>query len=216
MRPSQRLRQQHRHHHNADWSETVHPHKNTNDPPVADKLLAHLHHSLTILLEHIMSPRTDMRGFTLVELMITLALLGAFAALAVPSFNTLIRNNQVQSTAEELLLFLQHARGQAVLNRFAYEVHINDDAPWELRRAGSNEAERVLEHDATIAQILSSALSDEKLTYRANGTAAAAKFTICRDADPTTGYLLEVQPSGGLVLYPRGQKDGAALDSCTP
>ena len=142
-----------------------------------------------------MSRRTDMHGFTLVELMITLTLLGIFAAIAVPSFNSLIRNNQVQSKAEELVIFLQHARGQAVLNRQVYEVQIKSNAP---------------------AEILSSALSDDKLVYRANGTATPAKFTICRDSDPTTGYLLEVQASGGLVLYPRGKKDGAALDSCTP
>jgi type IV fimbrial biogenesis protein FimU len=85
-----------------------------------------------------------------------------------------------------------------------------------MRRSGSGDVERVLEHSPDHAEILSSALSDDKLLYRPNGTATAAKFTICREADPATGYLLEVQPSGGLVLYPRGQKDGAALDSCTP
>jgi len=176
----------------------------------------HLHYSLTILLEHTMSRRTDMHGFTLIELMITLVLLGIFAAIAVPSFNALIRGNQVQSKAEELVTFLQFARGQAALNRQPYEVQIKSNAPWEIRISGSNEAERVLEHNPEHAEILSSALSDNKLIYRPNGTATAAKFTICREADPTTGYLLEVQPSGGLVLYPRGQKDGAALDSCTP
>ena len=80
------------------------------------------------------------KGFTLIELMITLVLLGIFAAIAVPSFNALIRGNQVQSKAEELVTFLQFARGQAALNRQPYEVQIKSNAPWEIRKSGSNEA----------------------------------------------------------------------------
>lgn len=174
-----------------------------------------------------MSRRTDMHGFTLIELMIILVLLGIVATIAAPNFNTLIRNNQLQSKADELGAFLQHARGQAVINRSIYEVKIcNDDGQWVIRKFDASNAdncedgkiERLLEHSSEQAEILNTTLSDDRLLFRPNGTATAARFTLCRDGDPASGYLLEVRATGNISLYPRGDKDASntAMTTCTP
>lgn len=202
--------------HNTDNS-TVRPRKYASHHPCRDNAAPHLHHPLTIYLEHIMSRRTDMHGFTLVELMIIVAVLSICAAIALPSFGTLIRNNQLESKADELSAFLQFARGRAVINRAHYEIRIDSDVPWEIRKASSADVERILEHNPEQVRILSTPLADDTLIYRPNGTATATTFALCHDADPSTGYLLEVQPSGGIVLHPRGKKtDGTDLESCTP
>ncbi|CAM5260915.1 Type II secretion system protein H OS=Stutzerimonas stutzeri OX=316 GN=CH92_03980 PE=3 SV=1 [Stutzerimonas stutzeri] len=174
-----------------------------------------------------MSRRSDMHGFTLVELMIVLVLLGIVATIAVPNFNTLIRNNQLQSKADELVAFLQHARGQAVINRSIYEVKIcNDDDRWIIRKFDASNGgncedgkiERLLEHKPEQAEILNTTLSDNRLVFRPNGTATAARFTLCRDSDPVNGYLLEVKVNGNVSLYPRGDKDAYKnpMTTCTP
>lgn len=175
-----------------------------------------------------MSRRSDMHGFTLIELMIVLALLGIVATIAAPNFNTLIRNNQLQSKADELAAFVQYARSQAVINRTTYEMKICDDGdPWIIRKFESSngnnctdgEIERILEHNPQI-EILNTALSNDTLLYRSNGTATAASFTLCRDSDPASGYLLEVKPGGGVTRYERGNKDASVpptpMTTCTP
>jgi len=162
-----------------------------------------------------MSRLKDMRGFTLVELMITIALLAIVATIAVPNFVQFIRNNQVQAKADELKTFLQYARGQAAMTRKAYEVDTTTTA-WEVKPQGGT-AERKLEFNAVQAKP-STNPSPLTLSFTANGMASpAAKITICRDLDFANGYLLEVKPSGVVKMYARGyQDDTTKLTSCTP
>ena len=54
------------------------------------------------------------KGFTMVELMVTIAVLGVLLAIAVPSFSAMIRNNRSQAVANELVAALNLARAEAV------------------------------------------------------------------------------------------------------
>ncbi|WP_419536157.1 GspH/FimT family pseudopilin [Endozoicomonas sp.] len=71
-------------------------------------------------------------GFTLVELIITLAVLGILSAIAYPSLTQSIANNQVRSQAEEIQSILAFARSEAITR--GTDVVISPDNGW----AGSN------------------------------------------------------------------------------
>lgn len=53
-------------------------------------------------------------GFTLVELMIVIAILAIISAVAIPSFRDVIQGNQRVSCADQLAGVLQYARSEAV------------------------------------------------------------------------------------------------------
>jgi type IV fimbrial biogenesis protein FimT len=78
-----------------------------------------------------------LQAFTLLELMIALALAGIVGALAVPAFGTWLAAQQVQGRAEALLYALDLARSEAIRRGDRVDVCPGDGActagalPWE-------------------------------------------------------------------------------------
>ncbi|HZW11982.1 MAG TPA: GspH/FimT family pseudopilin [Noviherbaspirillum sp.] len=54
------------------------------------------------------------RGFTLIEMMISIAILAVLLGLAAPGFQTFIRNTQIRTTADSLQAGMQLARSEAL------------------------------------------------------------------------------------------------------
>lgn len=59
-------------------------------------------------------PRQALTGFTLVELMITIAVLAVLAAIALPSFQSTLERRQLVGAADNLFSDLQYARSEAI------------------------------------------------------------------------------------------------------
>jgi len=58
--------------------------------------------------------RAGSGGFTLVELLITLAVTGILLAVAVPSLRTFVQNSRIDNTADTFIAAIQHARSEAI------------------------------------------------------------------------------------------------------
>lgn len=82
------------------------------------------------------------KGFTLIELMIVVALIAIIATLATPSMIRFVQRSQVAEQSRSFVSFLQESRGQAVLlRRSAYPVNIIAGTSGGSTNIGDNSAE---------------------------------------------------------------------------
>ena len=74
------------------------------------------------------------RGFTLLELVVALTIMGMLLMLGMPSFTTFLRNSEVRSTAESISNGLRAARSEATrLNRpVSFTLAAGTDASWAI------------------------------------------------------------------------------------
>jgi type IV fimbrial biogenesis protein FimT len=72
------------------------------------------------------------RGFTLVELLITIAVFAVLVSLALPSFNQWITNTKIRSTTESVLAGFQLARTEAIRLNRGVRITLNADTSWTV------------------------------------------------------------------------------------
>lgn len=151
----------------------------------------------------------DIAGFTIVDLMITLAIAAILASLAAPSFTDIIKNSRLATQYNELLTHITLARSEAVKRGTDIKILNNNgtgsgtwDAGWKVyedkdkdNTVDSGEEIRV---SNSIPATLSVRFSNKgQITYRPNGLGiTAGTFTICDDRTNKEAKALIINRTG--------------------
>ncbi|MCU4594523.1 GspH/FimT family pseudopilin [Acinetobacter radioresistens] len=119
------------------------------------------------------------RGFTLVELMVTIAVVAIITTIAIPSFQNMILRQNLNKSTRELVSVLNNARAQAALQRRDVEVVLET----EINNAGVAPDTSVLFHWMPSGQAVLKAGSPTTITFQLNGlvkdSAGNTSFVIC-------------------------------------
>ena len=151
------------------------------------------------------------RGFTLIELMVTLAVVAIVAALATPSFTGVINSNRLTSQANELVADIQLARSEALRRNRTVRLCRSTDGStcaagagkwtgWVVRTQGAN-AELLRSYTVKGALQVSGGTD---VDFRADGLARSAAggllattFTICLPTTRPAENVRRVELTGG-------------------
>ena len=73
---------------------------------------------------------SQIRGFTLMEMMVTLIIAAILTSIAVPSFTNLIRRNQITTYANEFATSVNLARSEAIKRGRSISITSNNGTDW--------------------------------------------------------------------------------------
>lgn len=72
------------------------------------------------------------KGFTLIELVVTMVVLVAVSTIAIPAFQTSIGNAQIRTVAESIRAGLQQARAEAIKRNARVKFTLQTNSAWQI------------------------------------------------------------------------------------
>lgn len=160
--------------------------------------------------------RTRDSGFTLVELMVTLAIAVVLASIAAPSFQSMLASQRVQAATSDLLAHLMLARSEAIKqNRSITLLSPGGEDAWHggWQIFPANAAAALVKAQSAYANIAITAAVDN-VTYNRDGRVAANQPVSFAVTDPSLANATQARciriTVTGMPISEKGECDVSA------
>jgi type IV fimbrial biogenesis protein FimT len=155
--------------------------------------------------------RSHLRGFTLIELMVALTIVGIALGVGVPAFNGYIANQRAKAAGQDLVMVINYARSEALKRNGEMFLRARDANDWAqgwivtpnaARTWGqcnvANPPQDCLRiHPAIPGIVIEEAAAQSEVRFnRAGRAVGTAMFIACDEAAAATERRIEVTAAG--------------------
>lgn len=144
------------------------------------------------------------KGFTLVELMVTIAVAAIMLSVAIPSFDNMLKNNALSATTRDFIASVEMARMQAISTR--QDVRVGPTGSdwkdgWTVdMSAAAVEADTFLEPEQGVSIVRDKGAGDLIFMARGGLRGGAAQFTISHADSSITSRTICVSFLGKVTM----------------
>lgn len=148
--------------------------------------------------------RTTNSGFTLIELMVTIAVLAIIVGIAVPSISTQLANQRVKSTTSTLANALKETKTESRILRQPLTLKYDDNSKViNIQNIVSLKVvSTIASYNYDKKTTITSASTSNQFTP--NKTADATTYIICDISSKGSSRQIEVSKIGGIAIKIRG------------
>lgn len=109
------------------------------------------------------------RGFSILELMVVVVVIGVLTAVAVPSFQTYLQNLQIRSAAEAIVAGLQIAKSEAIRRNVNVLLTMDTGTTWRITLVSDGSLLQVRDSSEGSANVSSTLFPDGAYAVTFNG-----------------------------------------------
>ncbi|MGP9556285.1 pilus assembly FimT family protein [Psychrobacter sp. AOP7-A1-24] len=129
-------------------------------------------------------------GFTLIELMVTIAVLAIIVGIAAPNISTQLANQRVKSTAATLANALKEAKVESVIRRQPMELNVDTDTHTLIIE--SDNSVEIASYGYSGNSNIKTDESTTTVIFRPSKRANEITYTICDDKNSSTAIQVFV------------------------